>query len=167
VRIIDLGDFSVTYRVSGLLEDPKFLITTRSRLYGSILDVLHGDGVEIMSPTFMNQRRLPEESKTIPPIEWKTASDGPEETGIETIAFDKAEQAGELEKEKRRIMAEIQEAQAGLKEAADDRKEEIKASLARAKERLGEIEIEQGHIKSEAESDGEADSRPATEKEGE
>ena len=41
VQVLDLGDFSVTYRVAGLLEDTKRLLTFRSRLRVAMLDCLH------------------------------------------------------------------------------------------------------------------------------
>ena len=40
VHITELGDYSVTYQISGVLEDIKALITARSRLYHFVLDVL-------------------------------------------------------------------------------------------------------------------------------
>jgi small-conductance mechanosensitive channel len=54
VQILELGDFSVTYRVAGFLSDVKQLLSVRSRLQASVLDMLHGAGVETVSPTFMN-----------------------------------------------------------------------------------------------------------------
>jgi small conductance mechanosensitive channel len=59
VQILDLGNYSVNYRVGGFLSDVKTLLTARSRLRASILDTLHENNVEIVSPTFMNQRALP------------------------------------------------------------------------------------------------------------
>lgn len=58
VQITELGDYSITYRVAGFLKEVKQLLTARSNLCKSILDVLHEAGVEIVSPTFMNQRQL-------------------------------------------------------------------------------------------------------------
>jgi hypothetical protein len=53
-------------KVTGLLSEFKRLITVRSQLYQKMLDSLHGDGIEIMSPSIMNQRRLPDNEKVIP-----------------------------------------------------------------------------------------------------
>jgi len=83
VLISDLGDFSVTYRVAGLLRlnvDPSDgtsgnsearekilpLISTRSALRRAVLDGLHEAGIEIVSPTFMNQRQLQPGKRFIP-----------------------------------------------------------------------------------------------------
>ena len=56
--VISLDDFSVLYRVSGFLAEVKNLITVKSTLKKRVLDVLHENGVEIVSPAFMNQRQL-------------------------------------------------------------------------------------------------------------
>ena len=54
VHVRALGDFSVTYRVAGLLADVGSLISARSHPREHMLDALHGAGIEIVSPTFMN-----------------------------------------------------------------------------------------------------------------
>lgn len=51
VRIVELGDFSVTYRAAGLLTDVKKVISSGSLLRGAVMDELHGAGIEIVSPT--------------------------------------------------------------------------------------------------------------------
>ena len=58
VQITALGDHAVTYRVYGFLEDVNNLVTKRTELRGRMLDCLHENGVEIVSPSFMNQRAL-------------------------------------------------------------------------------------------------------------
>jgi len=50
---------SVSYRVAGFLKEVKKLVTTNSLLNGEVMDQLHADDVEIVSPTFMNTRPLP------------------------------------------------------------------------------------------------------------
>jgi len=96
VRVISLGDFSVVYRVAGLLTEVKQLLTARSRLKSKVLDCLHEGGVEIVSPNFMNQRVLSERKKFGP----RTKSDPTEEERgptPEEIAFDKADAAESIE----------------------------------------------------------------------
>jgi small conductance mechanosensitive channel len=66
VHVMQLGDFSVLYRVSGLLADVKQLLSARSRIRECVLDELHGAGIEIVSPSFMNTRQLPADQKIIP-----------------------------------------------------------------------------------------------------
>jgi len=95
VHVRELGDFSVTYRVAGLLEDVHSLISARSALRMAMLDGLHGAGIEIVSPNFMNTRALAEGQMIIPQV-----SSGHEEAAqvsAEDIAFDKAEDAASAE----------------------------------------------------------------------
>jgi len=99
VLIMELGDFSVKYRVSGMLTDVKHIISARSKLRQMMMDCLHRTGIEIVSPTFMNTRALPER-KTIIPAEAKPAvmEESKVEQTIEELIFDKAEEAESLEK---------------------------------------------------------------------
>lgn len=94
VHVLDLGDFSVTYKVSGFLEDSKVMLTKRSDLRKSMLDTLHQAGVEIVSPTFMNQRPQQDGTVFIPKASIRSAAvQVAEEKTAEDIAFDKAEVA--------------------------------------------------------------------------
>lgn len=97
VQVISLGDFSVLYRVSGLLKEVKKIITARSELHKNILDCLQSNGIEIVSPTFMNTRSFNPNHSFIAPSEAnKTVEEAPTEVEIESILFDKAEQAETL-----------------------------------------------------------------------
>jgi len=98
VHIMKLGDFSVTYRVAGLLTDVKSLISARSRLQGNVLDHLHHNGIEIVSPNFMNQRVLPLEKTFIPDTGSDLLTAGAPESTPEKVLFDKADEAESLEK---------------------------------------------------------------------
>ncbi|WP_445475190.1 mechanosensitive ion channel family protein [Methanococcoides methylutens] len=66
VHMIELGDFSVTYKVGGLLKDVSSLITKKSDLKKMMFDSLHEDHIEIVSPTFMNQRVYDKDTVFIP-----------------------------------------------------------------------------------------------------
>lgn len=102
VLIRELGDFSVTYRASGFYGEVKQLLTRRSDLHKSILKTLHQAGIEIVSPAFMNQRRLdplkpviPEKSEAVVSgdrVVPRLFASFPEE-----LIFDKAEEAAILE----------------------------------------------------------------------
>jgi small-conductance mechanosensitive channel len=127
VHILELGDYSVTYRISGLLVEVKWLITARSTLCRKVLDVLHGEGIEIVSPAFMNQRRLAEERRILPTLREKGPAERP--TVAEEVVFDKAEQAEQAEKEKQRLIAEIQHLENALKEAPDGERKRIKEAV--------------------------------------
>ena len=131
VQVKGLGDFSVSYRVAGFLPEVKQLLTARSNLQKKILDVLHTNDVEIVSPTFMNQRRLPEVGKTIPKPS-PVVREELQEPGPEELIFDKAEEAAALE--------ELRDEQTALKQRLQDLRERKKEAGAAQKEAL-EAEI--------------------------
>jgi len=89
----------LTYRVAGFLPEVKQILTARSNLRAMILDTLHGAGVGIVSPAFMTQRRITEQTRTVPPEPRRpSASTATAEDNIpEELIFDKAEQAERLE----------------------------------------------------------------------
>jgi len=96
--VMELGDFSVTYRVLGLLEEVKHLLTARSRLRCAMLDRLHGDGIEVVSPDFTNRRTLDPAATVIPVhVPAPPGQAPPTEALVEDVAFDKAEEAETLE----------------------------------------------------------------------
>jgi len=97
VLVISLNDFSITYRASGFLSEVKNLITARSNLKKHVLDVLHENDVEIVSPSFMNQRQLTPNTKTIPLKNKLSNSLSIDDVTPEEIIFDKAEVAAESE----------------------------------------------------------------------
>jgi small-conductance mechanosensitive channel len=135
VHIAELGDFSVTYKVNGMLMDVKSLLTSRSKLYTSILDTLHREGIEIVSPNFMNQRPLKEGQEFIPqPIQ----SSRPEaEAQAEKMVFDKAEEAEKRELEQLRLEDEITKLEDTLKQTEDEQERTgLEDRLAAAKELL-------------------------------
>lgn len=97
MHIVELGDFAVTYKVSGKLDEVKSLISARTELNRQVLDVLHGKDIEIVSPSFVNQRRIANDSKIIPT---SVAPKMPEsKTSAEEVMFDKAEAAEQKETE--------------------------------------------------------------------
>ncbi|WP_407356928.1 mechanosensitive ion channel family protein [Methanolobus sp. WCC5] len=94
VHIEKLGDFSVTYKVGGLLKNVEGLITARSDFKKNVMDALHDSDIEIVSPTFMNQRVFSEDYVCMPPKETaaeKMKNKEPEPRVMtEEIVFDKA-----------------------------------------------------------------------------
>jgi len=138
VHILELGNHSVTYRVSGFLKEVKWLITARSNLSRSVLDVLHGQGIEIMSPSYMGQRKLADDMKIVPPAGKEKASGTP--VIAENIVFDKAEQAEQKEKEKQELAGTIQKLESSLKDATEEDREQIKKRIAEGRERLKVLE---------------------------
>ncbi len=137
VHILELGDFSITYRVSGLLTDVKKLLTTRSNLRRSVLDVLHEANIEIVSPAFMNQRPIIDGTKFIPARYRKSVA-----TPVpiaEEIAFDKAEQAEQLETQRHELEKEISDLEARLKEAVDDDKQALSDEIEQVRQELSQL----------------------------
>ncbi|MEE4184781.1 MAG: mechanosensitive ion channel family protein [Gammaproteobacteria bacterium] len=99
VQIRDLGDFSISYQVSGLLTDIDKLISTRRKLRANTVDALHDAGIEIVSPTYMMTRSLTPGHAVLPlqtPV-GEVEEDPDEGSDPDEIVFDKARQAEELE----------------------------------------------------------------------
>lgn len=134
VQVLELGNYAITYKISGMLKDVKSLLTARSMLRCNVLDSLHGDGIEIMSPTFMNQRPVAEDSKIIPSGKGQQLVS----SGIpaETLVFDKAEKAERLEKQRQKLQDKIQSAKTDLENAAAEEKENIQAIIKNSQEAL-------------------------------
>ncbi|MEZ5557253.1 MAG: mechanosensitive ion channel [Pseudomonadales bacterium] len=118
VQIKALQDHAVLYRVSGFLEDVASLVSKRTELHAAVLDALHGSGVEIVSPSFMNQRQLPPQQRVLPErILTSAQAELEERTGApERMMFDKAELAARLnalEEQRDALQAEIKALQDG------------------------------------------------------
>lgn len=129
VHILELGDFSVTYRISGLLVEPKTLLTSRSRLNAKVLDCLHGAGIEIMSPNFARHISHPVDKTTIPvnPRKGETTK----KTSAEEVAFAKANQAEAEAQKKSELSSAIEALKQELEAAKGEESAIIKDKLAR------------------------------------
>jgi small-conductance mechanosensitive channel len=122
VQIRELGDFSVTYRVAGLLGEVKQLISYRSRLRSAMLDALHGAQVEIVSPGFMNVRDFDPSHGFIAAPSGRGEKRAADAAPVEVV-FDKAEVAesiGALKLEREKLDQKLKEAKQEAKEAPDD-----------------------------------------------
>lgn len=97
VQIRNLGDFSVTYQVSALLKEVNQLIDKRRELRARTMDALHAEGIEIVSPSFMNTRVFEKGQKFIGDVSEEAKSVA---TGLspDAIAFDKATKAASVSK---------------------------------------------------------------------
>jgi small conductance mechanosensitive channel len=142
VYIIELGDFSVTYRISGLLQEVKHVLSARSGLHEQILDTFHKNGIEIVSPTFMNTRAVQDKKKFIPvtvdEIKKDTVHPKPEE-----LVFDKAAEAESLERLRemhKTIEDEIAAVKERMQKAAEEAdKESLQNRIETLKARLERI----------------------------
>ena len=146
VQVLELGDFSVTYRVAGLLEDTKHLLTYRSRLRVAMLDCLHRDGVEIVSPKFINVRDYDARHDFLPPTvatPEHVVTDAPVD-----VVFDKAEEAESLSRLRRELEdlgESLKEISTRVKTDTDDKTRhavevEQEQTIARITELQAEIE---------------------------
>jgi len=137
IRILELGDFSVLYQVSGRLEDTKKFLGGKTALHRAVLDTLHRNGIEIVSPNFMNQRQVTDDGKFIPKVKRKTAAKAKDAGGPDTVVFDKADQVEKAEDLRKLLKAldeeisalEAKAKEAKGKEAEDEEVEKIKETI--------------------------------------
>lgn len=105
VQVTNLGDFSISYRVSGFLADPKLLLSARSNLRKQVIDSLHANSIEIVSPTFMNQRQYNSQETFISEVKAYQARKNRNAEHQSPPVFDKAEAAETVEKLKNQLKA--------------------------------------------------------------
>lgn len=142
VLVDELGDYSVTYRAAGLLTEVKGLISCRSHLREAMLDRLHEAGIEIVSPTFMNQRVLPAEKTFIPKPSRTDTDPVQSKEAPEAVVFDKADEAESLEKLRDRFEA-LQKEHKELKKSIDEASELEKKAIEK---RLLQIEASRDRL---------------------
>ena len=137
VYIESLGDFSIVYKVHGLAKDISTTLSARSKLNKCVLDALHEAKVEIVSPTFMNQRQV-NEQVFIPKQRAKVSHTGkkPESDRPEDVIFDKADKASKLDEMKQQheeLKERLEQTKAAIKSSEND---EEKGKLKARYERL-------------------------------
>jgi small-conductance mechanosensitive channel len=159
VFVLELGDFSITYQAAGFLEDVKYLISAESELRESMLDSLHRDGIEIVSPTFMNQRQI-EEKRVFIPEGSRIAKPKPapaEEPRPEERMFDKAELAEHEAVAEEKLKAIVEEIE------ALDKNHDGKADEESSTARLRELEAKRAALEAEVKARQEALAREEAE----
>jgi small conductance mechanosensitive channel len=142
VYITSLGDFSVVYKIHGFLQDSSKYFSTTSLLNAKVMDKLHAEKIEIVSPTFMNQRRVDEKEfiqkqvvKETEPVDDKSPED---------LIFDEAIKSGKIEL-KKDYLKEIDKKQKALKDTLKNLKdnteiEKIKSTIKKNDEMKERIE---------------------------
>lgn len=142
VFVLELGDFSITYQAAGFLEEVKYLVSAESKLRECMLDSLHRAGIEIVSPTFMNQRQLKPEQVFIPEgSRWSEPEPAlTEEPRPEERMFDKADIAEHKAKAEERLKAVVDE----IEQLDKDR--DGKADDSSSTERPGELEAKRAEL---------------------
>ena len=139
VQVMELGDFSVTYRTAGFLPEVKQLLTARSNLRKKMLDTLHGAGIEIVSPAFMNQRPLRERTVAPPP---QPSPPAEEDQIPEELIFDKAEEVEKVEllrKQREDISSTIKKLEARAKESVKETKAELEEKISLLRDRSEQL----------------------------
>jgi small-conductance mechanosensitive channel len=119
VQILEIGDFSITYKAAGILKDVKILLSKRSHLRAAMIDGLHDAGIEVLSPSVRNIRSYPDSRVFVPVAAQQPAQAAPEGAPIDVV-FDKAESAeGEerLESQRNQVESELKQAREDLKQA--------------------------------------------------
>jgi hypothetical protein len=98
-HIMELGDNSISYRVAGFLSEVTHILSGRSKLRSKMLTTIHNAGIEIISPIVMNQRRLEEGVRVLPPRSTTPAmlEDPAMENNPESLIFDKADAVAQIE----------------------------------------------------------------------
>jgi small conductance mechanosensitive channel len=142
VYITSLGDFSVVYKIHGFLEDSSKYFSTSSLLNAKVMDKLHDEKIEIVSPAFMNQRRVDE--KEFIPKQVIKKTEPVDEKSPEDLIFDEAIKSEKIEIKKNYIK-EIDKKQEALKDKLKDLKddkeiEKIKSMIKRNNELKGRLE---------------------------
>ncbi len=142
VYITNLGDFSVVYKIHGFLDDSSKYFSTTSLLNAKVMDKLHAEKIEIVSPTFMNQRRVDE--KEFIPKQVVKETEPVDEKSPEDLVFDEAIKS-EKPETKKDYLKEIDKKRVVLKEKLKDLKddkeiEKIKSAIKRNDEMKERIE---------------------------
>lgn len=125
VYITDLGDYSAGYKIHGFLDDSSKFFSTTSLLNGKVMDTLHRNRIEIVSPSFMNQRRV-DEREFIPQYQ-KEKPVEESEVSPEELIFDEAIKSEQIEK-KKDFLKKIDNKKVELKEKLKELKEEKEIS---------------------------------------
>ncbi|MCA9461904.1 MAG: mechanosensitive ion channel [Nitrospira sp.] len=140
VQVLELGDYSVTYRVAGFLAEVKQILSARSKLRIKMLTTLHEAGIEIVSPMYMNQRQLENEIRVLPPkAPYAKQEDAPARDSPESLIFDKADavaQAEELREQRDALREEI----AGLESQSKTKGQKIRPWIERRIKRIKQEE---------------------------
>lgn len=142
VFVDELLDHAVRYRVYALLPESHERISRSSDLRRAILDILHEEGIEIASPSLVNRRELPADHVFAPGRD-AAAKTGEGESGIEDLAFDRAEQAESIEKlrtSQEKLAKELEDLKADGE--GSDRRERVKEQMGRIEEEISRREKE-------------------------
>jgi small conductance mechanosensitive channel len=133
VLVKGLNDFSIVYKISGFLNEVKSLVTWRSNLHISVLDHLHDQDIEIVSPNHVISRAHPVEHRFIAqnPIDKSLKINKADQT-VEEKLFDKAEEASE----EQLIRDEMAKLAVQIETASDETKAHLQNEILSLEKRL-------------------------------
>jgi small conductance mechanosensitive channel len=141
VHVLELGNFAITYKVAGLLEDVENLLTVRSDFRKTVLDHLHENRIEIVSPNFVNRRDVSEQQFIPKTVSRPAGSENGGET--EEVIFEKALEAKKVE-DLDQLVDELNDQISELKESDADqaarRIEEIERRIEAIEKRRDQLE---------------------------
>ena len=138
VYITALGDFSVVYKVHGFLADSDTYFSANARLNAKVMDALHLAGIEIVSPTFMNQRQV-NETVFIPEKSQNKQVEEVDEKTPEELIFDKAIQSEQIQEKQDHLNTLNTKLKAYKKERKEAKEEQVIAAADRAIERIEKL----------------------------
>jgi len=148
VYIMNLGDYSVVYKIHGFLEDGGKFFTTTSMLNAKVIDALHSKEIEIVSPTFMNQRRI--DKKVFISKKQEQVTSEISEALPEELIFDEAIKSEEIEN-KKDALDKIEDKLDHFKEKLKESKEE--EDIEKTKVIISRLEELQSKIKKQIEDE--------------
>lgn len=140
--ITELGDFSITYKIHGFLINSHSYFTAQSRLNKMIIDHLHNGKIEIVSPTFMNQRQVGSDQYI--PHQNIPEPDLDDEILPEEQVFDKADTAEALELEQvylKKMDERRTKLQEAIKRIPEHKRLKVESKIEEIDQLLRETEI--------------------------
>lgn len=143
VYIEKLLDHAIVYKIHGLATDINTLLSSRSKLNACVLDSLHQAGVEIVSPSFRNQRMVDEITYIPKTSKEKTKTKKSDNDEPESVVFDKANKAEQVDQTRQQIEKledAVDEINKQIKESSDsDQKDKLKAKQQKTKDKIEQL----------------------------
>ncbi len=134
VYIESLGDFSIVYKVHGLVKEINTMLSARSKLNACVLDEIHKADIEIVSPSFMNQRQVNEQTFIPTQRRYKNKN----HITPENVIFDKAERAEKLDDMRKKAQELDEEITHLKKKLKDENDAETKTKIQQQIDKLVE-----------------------------
>ncbi|MFT7678650.1 MAG: small conductance mechanosensitive channel [Planctomycetota bacterium] len=150
VQIMELGDFSITYRGAGLCSEVRGLINLRAELRRHMLDSLHEAGIQIVSPSFAIERHLKADAPPVLPPDALEPAAPAEALAPTYLIFDKAELAAALatrEEQLENLTKRQQEVETELAKAEDAQRADLEQEREQVAARLEHIEERMTHLR--------------------